>query len=311
MSEANRVGLRFIEENGWNSTPTTPTMQALRFTSDSLKHQIDTTQSQEIRSDRNIADTVQTLKRNVGGFEFELSFETFDKLLEGALFSSWSTLSTGGTISNGVLKRFYSIEKAMLDEAEYFMFSGLIVNTFGLTIAASSIVTGNIDFLGSDAVLAQTTGATAVTDPTTNPVINAMSNVGTIQEGGTLTALDGVFLQEIGFSINNNLRTIAQIGSDSLGAVPAGSCEITGTLNAYFNTDRLWDKFQSGAETGLTFTCTDSGGEAYTFLFPRIKFEDSEVAAGGINTDVWENIQWRALYDETEGCQMRVTRTIT
>lgn len=302
MSEANRVGLRFIEEVTWNTTPATPTMQALRFTGENLGHNIDTTQSQEIREDRNIADTVQTLKNNQGGFDFELSCTSFDDLMAGAMFNDWTT----NVLVNGTTKKFFTFEKAMLDESEFFLLSGLIVGSWGLTVAASNIVTGRFDFMGSDAILAQATGASVVTPATTTNVINAMSNVGTITEGGT--ALTGVFLQEIGFQVNNNLRTIAQIGSDSLGAIPAGSCEITGTLNAYFNSDRLYDKFLAGTETALTFTTSDAAGNSYAFNIPRIKFETDGVEAGGINTDVWENITWRALYDSGIDGQMEITR---
>ena len=42
MSDANRVGLRYIEETTWNSLPGTPTMQALRITSDSIIPAVDT-----------------------------------------------------------------------------------------------------------------------------------------------------------------------------------------------------------------------------------------------------------------------------
>ena len=306
MSEANRVGLRFIEEVTWNTTPATPTMQALRFTGENLGHAIDNTQSQEIRDDRNIADTVQTLARNQGGFDFELSCTSFDNLMEGALFNTWAT----DVLKNGTTKKFFTIEKAMLDEAEFFTFTGQIVSSMSMTLAASSIITGRMDFMGSDAALAQVTGATAVTAPTTTSVLNAMANVGTIQEGASLTDLTGVFLQEISFTVNNNLRTIAQIGSNSLGAIPAGSCEVTGTLNCYFNSDRLYDQFVAGSETALTFTTSDGAGNSYTFLFPRIKFETDDIVASGINTDVWENISWRALYDSSEDCAIKITRVV-
>jgi hypothetical protein len=306
MSEANRVGLRFIEEVTWNTTPATPTMQAIRFTGENLGHAIDNTQSQEIRDDRNVADTVQTLARNQGGFDFELSCTSFDNLMEGALFNTWAT----DVLKNGTTKKFFTIEKAALDEDEFFNFSGQIVSSMSMTVAASSIVTGRFDFMGSDASLAQTTGAAAVTAPTTTEVCNSMADVGTIQEGASLTALTGVFLQEISFTVNNNLRTIAQIGSNSLGAIPAGSCEVTGTLNMYFNSDRIFDQFKAGTASALTFTVTDAAGNSYTILFPRIKFETDEIVASGINTDVWENVSWRALYDQTEACAIKITRVV-
>lgn len=304
MSDANRVGLRYIEEVTWGVTPATPVMQAMRFTDESLNFNIENTQSQESRDDRAVADTVQVSASGGGGVNFEFSAASFDDMLEGALWDTWAT----DVLKNGTVKKSYSIEKAMLDVDEFFTYTGMVVGNLGLTIRTGSIVTGNVSFLGKGCALAQLTGAQSVTAVNTNAVMNAMTNVGSIQEGGS--ALTGVYLQEIGFNINNNLRTINEIGSATLGAVGGGTSEISGTLTAYFTSARLYDKFLAGTETSLTFTLSDDAGNSYAVLLPRVKFETDDVAHEGINTDLWENISWRALHDETEGCQIKITRSL-
>ncbi len=306
MSDANRVGLRFIEESAWGTTPATPTMQAIRFTGENIGHTRETTASMELRSDRTVADTVQTKAYNQGGFDFEFSAASFDDFMEGGMFSAW----TGNVLENGTTEKFYSIEKAILDEAEFFLFDGMMVSSWSLNIQTEQIVTGRFDFMGSAVTLDQSTVAATVTAANTKSVINAMSNVGTIQEGSTLTALSGVFLQNISFTVNNNLRTISQIGSNTLGDIGGGECEITGQLTAYFNSDRLYDKFLGDTESGLTFTLSDAAGNSYVFFFPRIKFTQNDIHTPGKNQDVWESVSWMALYDSSEGCQMRITRTL-
>jgi hypothetical protein len=186
----------------------------------------------------------------------------------------------------------------------------MMVSSLSLNVQTEQIVTGRFDFMGSSATLAQTTTAATITAASTTNVMNAMNNVGTIQEGASLSNLTGVFLQNISFSVNNNLRTISQIGSNTLGDIGGGECAISGQLTAYFNSDRLYDKFLGDTESGLTFTLSDGDGNSYVFLFPRIKFTQNDVHTPGKNQDVWESVSWMALYDSSEGCQMRITRTL-
>lgn len=90
FATSNRVALRFIAETTENTTPSSPALQALRFTSESLNNSADFVTSQEIRSDRMTPDTVQTSLSAGGDINAELSYSTFDDLLEGVMFSDWA-----------------------------------------------------------------------------------------------------------------------------------------------------------------------------------------------------------------------------
>lgn len=92
MSDSNRVGIRVVEETVWGETPTTPTMQAWRFTgSDTMKLAQASETSEEIREDAQISDTVNVGYNGQGGFAFELSYGSFDDLFEGILRNPWTT----------------------------------------------------------------------------------------------------------------------------------------------------------------------------------------------------------------------------
>ncbi len=306
MSDANRVGLRYIEETVWNSLPNTPTMQALRLTSDSIIPAIDTIISEELRDDRMVSDLIQVSRSNTGGFDFELSAHSFDDLLEGALFSSWAT----NVLKNGIEVHSYSIEKALLDIDEYFMFTGMMVNSLSITLATSAIATGNFDLLGAGATLQQSSQANSVTASTSTDVLNCMGNVASLKEGASLTTLAGIYVQELSFTIANNLRPVYQIGSNIIGAVAVGKMDITGTLNAYFANDRLFDQFLAGTATQIEFLIQDIAGNKYTVLFPNVKFESESVVAPGQDQDVVENLTWRALRDPGENAQIKITRVV-
>ena len=91
MSDSNQTGLYFTEEAGsWGTTPGVA-LAGLRFTGESLSYNIENIVSNEIRTDRQVTDLIQTGSENAGGFEFELSYSAFDDFMEGALWDDWTT----------------------------------------------------------------------------------------------------------------------------------------------------------------------------------------------------------------------------
>lgn len=103
MSDANRVELRYVEESAYGTTPALPTLTAIRMTSEDLRIEPTTTTSQELRSDRQVADLILTNLRAAGTINFEWAYKAQDWMILSALQgSSYSTAATatdnGGTI---------------------------------------------------------------------------------------------------------------------------------------------------------------------------------------------------------------------
>lgn len=364
MSENNRVRLAYVMESNWGVTPASA-FQTLRHTDQSLKHNIDTIVSSEIRSDRAQADTIQSNKYASGGFNFELSATTFDDFLLAALSqSAWTNATTtqwasgaktlgqlciptsangyyyecttagtgssqptwptefGATVAdgtatwtcrgpvnrviNGITPRSMSIEKALTDKNVFFLYSGMRINTLSLNIAAGQPLTGSVDMMGkipATSVQGTTFTTSGLTAATTTEVMNAIGNVGTLYENGS--ALSGIYIREITFQINNNNRTLPAIGYDSAIQISLGTFEVTGSINVYFENTALYTKFLNATATSLAFQVS-KGANKYVFKFPRIKFESDQDSGGGLNTDLMEQIQWRALYDSTTVGQMAI-----
>ena len=305
MADSNRTSLRIQEEVAWN-TAVTANMVRARFTGESLVPEVENIVSNELRSDRMVSDLIQVSRQNSGGFDFELSYSTFDLLLEGALFGDWTT----DVLKQGIIEHYYSIEKAHEDIDEYFLFSGMMVNEFNLTLATSAIATGSFGFLGGTATLGQATNATTLTAANSNSIMNCMGNVASLMEatyGGTLTAFTGVYVQELSIAIANNLRPVMAIGSNVMQEVAVGKADITGTLNAYFTSDRLFDKFLAGNSVAIQFQITDDTN-SYTVLIPKVKFETESIPASGQDQDVIENLTWRAIRDSVTDTMLQITR---
>jgi hypothetical protein len=96
---SSRVQLRAKPEATFGTVPGTGNHYAVRLTGESLKYAVQTTTSQEIRSDRQIADLILTGAGASGGVNFEWSFGEYDDLLQGVLFGTWGNLAgtTGET----------------------------------------------------------------------------------------------------------------------------------------------------------------------------------------------------------------------
>lgn len=393
MSDSNRGQLTYVEETTWGVKPAATAFTELRIKSDSLKHGITNTESEEVRSDRQTDDLIQTGAEATGGYEFELSYESPpDALLEGALFTDWPasvisqtftdvtivastktlgsalidltslSLSVGqwieltgfdtaategyfritslaadaivledvdgnladqsagaGTIKgnmirNGTTEHSYSLQRELADKAEFFLYRGMMVNTFSWTVTANAIVMGSIDFMGADIAttdLKQVTHGTGTdTAAPTNDVMSAVTNVGKVFEGASLSAIAAdLFVQEISFVISNNLRGTPAVGTLGNADVGVGKFSVSGNLNAMFEDSTLYDKFLAGTETALSFKLEDSSGNAYIVTFPKIKFEDDDGGKiPGTDSDVVENISWKALRDSTTDCMMQIDK---
>jgi len=177
-----------------------------------------------------------------------------------------------------------------------------------MTAAANSIMTGTLDFIGKDASRGATSIGATYSAATTADVMNAVSNVGQIMEGSTLTTISGVFVSELSFTLNNNVRGQAAIGTLGNADLGVGTAEVTGTLNTYFENGDLYDKYLAGTESGISFKVEDSSGNAYIFTFPRVKFQTDTVNVGGLNSDVMENMTWQAIRHATYGYTIEIDR---
>lgn len=97
MSSSNQVALRFDPETAFGVIDTTPTMQNMLFTNESLKGDTSTARSQQINSDRMVADIVRTDVNVTGDIAYELSGGNLDQFILAALQSTVSAFGANTT----------------------------------------------------------------------------------------------------------------------------------------------------------------------------------------------------------------------
>jgi hypothetical protein len=136
----------------------------------------------------------------------------------------------------------------------------------------------------------------------------------TIDVGGenvNVTSGDGVYFQNLDFTVNNNLRGVQAIGQLGNVSVSPGQLSVTGNINAYFQDDTMYEKFVDGTEFSLSYEVTDENGDGYVFYFPRVVVGSSTMSAGGNDQDLIENMTWSALYSSTFETSLMINRLYT
>lgn len=98
MADGSRHSMYAVEEVTYGTTPNNPALDTVRITGTTLGLSKDSLQSEEIRSDRQIADYRQGANQVAGDINFELSYGSFDQFLEAVLLSAdWAAPATTGT----------------------------------------------------------------------------------------------------------------------------------------------------------------------------------------------------------------------
>lgn len=99
MADGSRHSMYAVVETTYGETPNNPALELVRLTGTTLGLRKDSFLSDEIRSDRQISDFRLGANQVGGDINFELSADTFDKLLKGALLSDadWTSPASTGT----------------------------------------------------------------------------------------------------------------------------------------------------------------------------------------------------------------------
>jgi len=329
MTDTNRASLLLAPQTAWGTVATSSIeSKAIRMTGESLTYNISNTQSDEIRSDRNVADLIRTDASVGGDINFEMSYggtytvssvsynHAMDDLLEGVMCSSFSS----NVLKNGTATKAYTLEKQFggatsggFHRLRDVMFDGMTLN-----LSAGSIVTGSVSALGStldvsDSTLLKAPNANSVSS---TDVMNAIDDVTLIQAQDSATATDTTLnnlakCMNLSITVANNLRVNNEIGTLGAARIGLGQFVVTGTMSLYFENKNLYQRYIGGNSSGLKFKIEDNAntnGNSYTFEIPLIEFTSASVLAGSSNADVMVELGFQGKYYASDGATMKITR---
>lgn len=302
MADGSRHSMALVEEVTYGDTPASPVFAAIRHTGSTLALSKNTVQSEEIRSDRQIADYRHGAFQVGGDISAELSYGSFDTILEAALAGSWSS----NQLKAGTTRRSFTIERHFSDliaaQKPYHRFTGCEFNSMQLQITADSIVTATFGVVGKGMATdtAIEAGATYPAAATTSPLDSFQ---GTLNEGGNPIAV----ITEIQLNLENGLEPRFVVGSKEGVRPSIARSNVSGQITAFFENSDLLDKFINETESDIVFTMPDGAGNQYTITLPRIKYNGGQPDVSG-EGPVTLSMPFQALLHSGSGTNIIIDR---
>lgn len=304
FASGSEVRVAYVAEASWGVTPATPSFKTIRATNGGLRTNKQTGTSEERQADRNVRDEFLLGLGASGNYAAELTYATFDEWFEAALCGTW----TADVLKNGTARRSFTVEETLeLGATDSFSrFTGATVGGFTLGLTAREKATLGWDWMAKQEMLATAivAGATYAA-PNTNDVMTASKSV------AALTLSTGsAKVRSLQMQVSNNLRERPVVGSVYSEEFGVGRFDVTGTIEAYFESNALYQAVLDHGSGALSFTIGEVTDEKYAFLLPRIRFGDGSRVIGGTNDDVMVSIPFRGLFDPTEACSIKITREV-
>lgn len=301
-----RHNLSYKVEAQYGTAPAGP-YQELRHTGTTLGLSKDAIESEELRQDRQIAHYRHGTKSVGGDVNFELSYSSFDDLMEGVLCGTWATGvdETGSaaagvdTLEPGTTARSFTFERHHADIDQAIKMTGCQLSSMSLSVAPNSMVTGSFSVLGKDLTISATETATSAAN--SNEPFDGFT--GSITEGGSAIAV----VTALELSVDNGLEATYVIGDDTTLQSPLGKSTVTGSITAYFEDATLINKFVNETSSSLEFVLQDLDGNTYTFGLPNVKYNSGNPEVGGPG-QVTVSLDFVALYDAATGSQLYIKR---
>ena len=300
FAQGSRSSLSYIVESTFGTTPA-GNFTNLPFSTHSLNLTKERVAGNDIQADRMTRVDRHGNRQTGGDIVADLRKGDYDAFLESAMLNTWAT----DVLKVGTTPKHFSIEDYAADIDQARMFSGCTVSSMAISIAPNQMVTTTFGMVGKDMSM----GTTEKTQDAAsgNSPFDAYS--GDLAIGNVGSATTSAIVTGIDFTLNNSFAPTFVVGDDSAPCLEVGRAEVEGTITAYFEDAALINRFIDETETAISVSVDDpTGGNAYTFLFPRVKINSADVGVDGPNSRII-NMSFVALYDDTEDTNLKITRT--
>lgn len=302
MSDGSRHQLAIVTETIAGTTPANPAWKRLRHVSCSMSLKKDPVNTAELRADRQMSLPRHGNKSGQGDIGAELSYGTYDDLLEGLLCGTWTT----NVLKAGVGRKTFTLERYFTDlvsgDNPYHRFTGCEVSGASIEVAPNAMVGVTFNMFARDMSVAGTaiTGSTYTAETTSEQMD---SFAGSITEGGSAIAV----VTKLSLKIENGVKPRFVIGSAASIQPERGSFQVTGTLTAFFENSTLLQKYLAQTVSALVLVVGD-GTNTYTINLPKIKFMGGEVPTSGPGS-LSLTMPFTAGYDSTQATTLVITRS--
>jgi len=308
MAFASGAGTRvaFVSETVFGETPENPDFQELRVTSSGLRTTKATGVSKELSGLRDVKDITLLGIDCAGDIPFELSHGSFDDFMSAALFGAWQS----DALKNGSERQSFTIEET-LDlgggVSSFHRFPGSMINKMSLSISSRETVNGSFGIMAvreevEDDVITGATYAAANGEPVSTASANGAELA--------VTGFPAPLVKSLSLDIDNGLRTRPVVGSLYSEEFGYGAFSVTGTMEAYFQTNALYKAVLAHGTGALSFVVGNAAGKKYRFTLPRLRFADGSKVISGSDADVMVTIPFQGILSPVDGCTLKIERGV-
>lgn len=171
--------------------------------------------------------------------------------------------------ASGHTNQSYTIEEWYSDIAQSQVFTGMKVNSMGVSMPSTGIITLDFGFTGKD--MAQTGTTQYFTSPAAQSSSGVMAAVnGAVIVNGQPVAL----ITSIDFTVDRATENATAVGSNSLAEIFTGRILVTGNMSVYFTDANFRNYFNNETEVSLVLGVSTNAcgtGSAMSFYMPRVK----------------------------------------
>ena len=299
FAQGSRSSLSYIVESTFGTTPA-GNFTNLPFSTHSLNLTKDRVAGNDIQADRMPRVDRHGNRQVAGDIVVDLRDADYDAFLESAMLNTWAT----NVLKVGTTPKFFSIEDYAADIDQARVFTGMSVSSMAISLAPNQMVTTTFGMVGKDMTISGTEKTQdAASGAAPFDAYSGDISIGNVGAGSAVAIVTG-----LDFTLSNSFAPTFVIGDDSAPSLEYGRAEVEGTLTAYFEDASLINRFLNETETEIEVSVDDpTGGNSYTFLFPRVKINSADVGVDG-PTSRMISMSFVALYDSTEETNLKITR---
>lgn len=255
----------------------------------------------EVRSDGMTAMARLGAKSVTGSYAGELSYGTFDPLMEAALRGTWST----GVLKNAnpPVNRSFTFEEYEQDIDISTQFTGCRVGSMKVTMSPDGMAMVEFGIVGANGTVLATTASPFYTTPT----LTTSGALVAVDAAITLGGVSVVDFTSAEFTFDIGAATQSVIGSVTTPDVFTNNGKLTGSVSCLRKDATRQSDFLNETELALVLALAEPspGTHSITFTLPRIKFTDFSKNLGQDNALV-VTLPFIGAKDETSQTMIEV-----
>lgn len=296
LANGSAVQTYYVEEVA-GAIPATPAWKPIRFVSAGLTPNINQISTAEMNQYRQQQASRGGTYSVAGDIAVELSFASFDDLIQAAMQGTWTT----DVLKIGKVERSFAILERHTDIGIDYVYHGCRVSKMSIKSPLNAPVGVTFSMMGTKAEKYTVPVGSTYTAATTSDIM-ITTNLA-LTEGGVAVA----YATEWSVDLDNGMEALFALGSREAFSISNGIAKVTGSMSAYLVDAVLWDKVLNETSTSHTIEFTE-GADSYTLTLPKVRYTQGQKQTSGAGAII-PQYTVSAGYDATLATTMMITRT--